>query len=225
MIDQASALRSLDHSAADPMHAGASAADALVLDFANSETGHTRPSKPALDALGDAFAMLAWLRHHGALDEMRFRVLTGVAAADPQAAAAFEGAARRLRAAIAGVLRAVVDEAPPAQSDLASLGAAADAARAAESLAWDPQAGRAVRRPAASDDLASALWPVARAAEALVSAERLARVKRCASSTCDWFFLDTSKNRSRRWCRMEVCGNREKGRRRTGRARGQAPAQ
>ncbi|WP_349368092.1 CGNR zinc finger domain-containing protein [Salinarimonas sp.] len=225
MNDDAQAPRSLDHPAGDPMHVGASAADALVLDFANSETGHTRPGRPARDALGDAFATLAWLRDHGALEDARFRALTGVAAADPGAADVFETRTRRLRAAIVGVLRAAVDETAPAEADLAALGAAADAARAAEVLAWDPQAGRAVRRPAVSDDLAAALWPVARAAEGLVSAERLVRVKRCASSTCDWFFLDTSKNRSRRWCRMEVCGNREKGRRRMGRARAQIATQ
>lgn len=209
----------LDRPAADPMHVGASAADALVLDFANSATGHVVSVARAQDALGDAFATLAWLRDHGALDAARFRALTGRAAADPSAAVAFEAEVRRLRAAIAGVLRAASEDAPPAQADLAALGHAADAARAAEILAWDPRTGRAVRRPGVCDDLASALWPVARAAEALVTAERLDRVKRCASSTCDWFFLDTSKNRSRRWCRMEVCGNREKGRRRLGRTR------
>lgn len=35
-----------------------------------------------------------------------------------------------------------------------------------------------------------------------------ARVKVCP--TCRWLFLDRSKNRSRRWCDMKVCGNRAK---------------
>ena len=30
---------------------------------------------------------------------------------------------------------------------------------------------------------------------------------------CSWLFLDMSKNRSRRWCDMKVCGNRAKARR------------
>ncbi|GII55132.1 hypothetical protein Pth03_35210 [Planotetraspora thailandica] len=36
------------------------------------------------------------------------------------------------------------------------------------------------------------------------------RLKVCAESTCQWAFIDTSKNRSRAWCSMRVCGNRNK---------------
>ena len=37
-----------------------------------------------------------------------------------------------------------------------------------------------------------------------------ARLKVCASPDCQWAFYDTSKNHSRAWCDMQVCGNREK---------------
>ncbi|MFT2015133.1 CGNR zinc finger domain-containing protein [Streptomyces sp. 796.1] len=40
-----------------------------------------------------------------------------------------------------------------------------------------------------------------------------ARLKRCAEHGCAWVFWDVSKNRSRRWCSMRVCGNRNKARR------------
>ncbi|MEV6160747.1 CGNR zinc finger domain-containing protein [Streptomyces sp. NPDC052052] len=40
-----------------------------------------------------------------------------------------------------------------------------------------------------------------------------ARLKRCSEHACAWVFWDTSKNRSRRWCSMRVCGNRAKARR------------
>jgi predicted RNA-binding Zn ribbon-like protein len=36
------------------------------------------------------------------------------------------------------------------------------------------------------------------------------RLKACPWDTCRWAFYDRSKNRSGRWCRMEVCGNRAK---------------
>lgn len=39
-----------------------------------------------------------------------------------------------------------------------------------------------------------------------------ARLKVCADPTCRWAFLDTSRNRSRRWCDMADCGNRAKNR-------------
>ncbi|MFC4059356.1 CGNR zinc finger domain-containing protein [Planomonospora corallina] len=36
------------------------------------------------------------------------------------------------------------------------------------------------------------------------------RMKVCTESTCQWAFVDSSKNRSRSWCSMKVCGNRTK---------------
>jgi predicted RNA-binding Zn ribbon-like protein len=36
------------------------------------------------------------------------------------------------------------------------------------------------------------------------------RLKTCARDTCRWVFYDHSRNRSGRWCSMQVCGNREK---------------
>ncbi len=40
----------------------------------------------------------------------------------------------------------------------------------------------------------------------------LSYVKRCGNDECIRYFLDTSKNHSRRWCSMEGCGNRMKAR-------------
>ncbi|MEU0564044.1 CGNR zinc finger domain-containing protein [Nonomuraea sp. NPDC005983] len=40
--------------------------------------------------------------------------------------------------------------------------------------------------------------------------ERPDRVRRCANPECVLWYLDVSKNGSRRWCSMDVCGNRAK---------------
>jgi predicted RNA-binding Zn ribbon-like protein len=65
-----------------------------------------------------------------------------------------------------------------------------------------------------SDSLTSApgamLWPIARAAAALLASSEAALVRACSSPACRWFFLDTSKNHQRRWCSMKLCGNRAK---------------
>ncbi|MEU0935278.1 CGNR zinc finger domain-containing protein [Embleya sp. NPDC005971] len=47
----------------------------------------------------------------------------------------------------------------------------------------------------------------------LVGSGESTRLKRCAEHGCAWVFWDVSKNRSRRWCSMRVCGNRTKARR------------
>nr|WP_316653470.1 CGNR zinc finger domain-containing protein [uncultured Gellertiella sp.] len=64
-----------------------------------------------------------------------------------------------------------------------------------------------LRRPARPGDLMAA---TARSALGLISAEQRARMKICGN--CGWLFLDRSKNRSRMWCDMAVCGNRIKAR-------------
>jgi predicted RNA-binding Zn ribbon-like protein len=38
------------------------------------------------------------------------------------------------------------------------------------------------------------------------------RLKACRSESCRWAFIDNARNRSRQWCDMAVCGNREKAR-------------
>ena len=38
------------------------------------------------------------------------------------------------------------------------------------------------------------------------------RIRRCESERCALVYFDTTKNRSRRWCDMAVCGNRAKAR-------------
>jgi predicted RNA-binding Zn ribbon-like protein len=38
------------------------------------------------------------------------------------------------------------------------------------------------------------------------------RLKICSNDACHWAFYDRSRNRSGKWCTMEVCGNRMKAR-------------
>jgi predicted RNA-binding Zn ribbon-like protein len=54
------------------------------------------------------------------------------------------------------------------------------------------------------------LWPIVRSAAELLASDNLPFVRACSSNTCQWFFLDTSKNHRRRWCSMKLCGNRAK---------------
>ncbi len=62
------------------------------------------------------------------------------------------------------------------------------------------------------EDPAGPLWVLAEAAADLLISPEAKRVSQCSSQTCRWLFLDTSKNHSRRWCDMKLCGNRVKAR-------------
>lgn len=58
--------------------------------------------------------------------------------------------------------------------------------------------------------MTDALGVVAADAIAIISGERDGRLALCASPTCQAAFFDTSRSRTRRWCDMNTCGNREK---------------
>jgi predicted RNA-binding Zn ribbon-like protein len=38
------------------------------------------------------------------------------------------------------------------------------------------------------------------------------RLKACREHACEWAFFDQTRNHSRAWCDMQVCGNRAKAR-------------
>jgi predicted RNA-binding Zn ribbon-like protein len=57
------------------------------------------------------------------------------------------------------------------------------------------------------------LWALSRVASRLLLSENMEKVRACADPECRWLFLDTSKNHTRRWCDMKICGNRMKARR------------
>ncbi|HYO32517.1 MAG TPA: CGNR zinc finger domain-containing protein, partial [Nocardioidaceae bacterium] len=42
----------------------------------------------------------------------------------------------------------------------------------------------------------------------LCSGDDVSSLRRCDDSDCGWYFLDTSRNHSRRWCDSGDCGNR-----------------
>lgn len=55
------------------------------------------------------------------------------------------------------------------------------------------------------------LAATALSAIALLTPDQHRRIRSC--DNCGWLYLDRSKNRSRRWCDMSVCGNRSKAKR------------
>lgn len=55
-----------------------------------------------------------------------------------------------------------------------------------------------------------ALGVIAADAISVISGERDGRLALCASPTCRAAFFDTSQSRTRKWCDMNTCGNRQK---------------
>jgi predicted RNA-binding Zn ribbon-like protein len=183
---------------------------APCLDFANTSSGRGTPLR--LEHLRSFDLLLAWSEHAGTVSRARRRRLSRLAAAQPRAAARVLRRALALREAIHATGAALAHAVPPPAPALALLNGELAAAMAQARLrqasggfAWDWATA-----PAA---LEGVLWPLARSAADLLVAPLHARIKQCPGHGCGWIFLDMTKNRSRRWCEMEVCGTRNKIRR------------
>jgi predicted RNA-binding Zn ribbon-like protein len=72
-----------------------------------------------------------------------------------------------------------------------------------------PEGNRQWRLSSASS-VEDALSVIAADAISIIAGERDGRLALCASPTCQAAFFDTSQSRSRRWCDMNTCGNRQK---------------
>ncbi|HJV91170.1 MAG TPA: ABATE domain-containing protein [Holophagaceae bacterium] len=191
----------------------------LSLDFANTWGDRGRPET---DDLGSYPRLLAFARQTDLVAADVAEALATQALADPAAAEAALQAARTLREALYGLFsaRAHGRAVPPA--DLSTLNRTLREALPHLCLAFD--AGPPAWRWREMDrHLTAPLWPIARAAADLLTAENSAPVRECGGSQCTWLFLDLSRSRSRRWCSMTSCGNREKARRHYHRVRKQKP--
>jgi len=120
-------------------------------------------------------------------------------------------AARELREALAATFYAHLDGQAPAAADLRALERHFHAAYQHLELRW--QSGGMSWQWGQGGQVQLPLWVLARAASELVLSGAWERVRACGAQTCRWLFLDTSKNHTRRWCNMKVCGNRMKARR------------
>ena len=198
-------------------HAVALIAGDLALNFANSESG--RGSASHQDHLQTSVDVVDWLEHAAKLAPAEAIELRDRVAADSAFGDALLGEARRLRDDVHAVAAAIAHRADPPQravDDLAGLHAHWLAAAQLR-----PVGGRrGWRWRLAAAPLAAALGPIALAAVTLVTERDPHRVKECAGVACGWLFYDETKNNRRRWCEMEVCGNRAKQRRRAAREHG-----
>ena len=119
---------------------------------------------------------------------------------------------RALREAAAELFYAVIDERTPSPSTVRQLQECFAAARPHEQLNWTGhKLGWSL--PHLSAEPALPLWLLSLSTNALVTSDQMYLLRQCGSEECRWLFLDTSKNHTRRWCNMKICGNRMKARR------------
>jgi predicted RNA-binding Zn ribbon-like protein len=192
-------------------------ADDLALDFANTESGRGFPSHE--NHFHEAGHVVAWLKHAKALANEDADWLGQCVSKRADVAADLLVTAIELREAIHAIGAALGRHARPPETRLASLSALHARCVAKAELKPDALACRwlwSVR----SSPVEAALGPIALAAVRLFTDGDFHRIRECGGHACGWLFYDRSKNNRRRWCEMEVCGNRAKQRRLAARRRG-----
>jgi predicted RNA-binding Zn ribbon-like protein len=182
----------------------------LCLDFIN--TLDDRFSNEPKELLAAYIDLARFGEDTRILSDLQVDRLFSSSQQNPEAAERTRASAIRMREAMHEVFWAIVQRKPVPKAALMVLnGYIQEAARHIELV---PGKGRMEWRfdPSPSN-FDAPLWPVARSAAELLGSDQLQFVRACASKTCEWLFLDESKNHRRRWCDMTKCGNRAKAKR------------
>lgn len=192
----------------------------LCLEFCNTASLHEGAGDVG-DRLATYADLVTWSRRVGTLDAEGAAGLLAAARRRPREAERVLVEAVALRESIFRLMRAAETGAPLPAGDLERLNGWASRALSRRVLVAAEGGGVEWRWPAPGDAVEAPLWPVAESAASLLCSEELGRVKSCGAADCQWLFLDTSRNRSRRWCDMSECGNRVKARRHYARRKGE----
>ena len=194
----------------------------LATDFVNTLDWRLRPApRESLKTYPD---LVHWAWSAGVLAGADAEALLSWAKAHPRKAAQALAGTVELREAIAALFAAIRDGAPLPLPALSTLDAATRAGSADRSLKAAGRFAEWARREGDPPPLRPA-WAVAEDAARILTSSERDRLCQCGDAECGWFFLDTSRNRTRRWCSMESCGNRNKARSfyRRARRRGKGP--
>lgn len=162
----------------------------LLVEFVN-----TRDIEEETDSIADARGLQLWIRE---------RTGEYVDAPDEEALDRLLALRESLRA----LLRANNGEEIEA-GELTPLEEAAERSRFRTTFS----AGGCLDIAPARSDLSGFEARLLLAIERLQSQGAWLRLKACTDDECQWAFYDATRNHSRTWCSMDVCGNREKTRR------------
>lgn len=178
------------------------------------------------DVLDAPVRVIAWARKRRLLSSSEARRLRAAARDDARRLRGALADVRELRGLLHRMFDRVADGELPDGSDLRALEDYLAASAQKLALGTDADGGVSwqwtdrdvpltdMPPDGLGDALAARLvGAVARSAADLLTSGELERVKVCDAHDCGWFFVDLSRNRSRRWCDMAGCGNRDKARR------------
>ena len=182
----------------------------LCLDFINTCGGRTSDGDLIEDRLTEFADLAAWANRAALESGPAAQRLVTEAAKDPAAATKIWERAVVLRGACYRITRGVIQHKPPAADDVAILNSEWTEALRHRSLTTGAPC---LQLKWTGDALDRTLWAVAESAVQLLASPGAERLRECGGVDCGWLFEDTSRNRSRQWCDMQMCGTLSKVRR------------
>ena len=180
----------------------------LSLDFVN--TVHDRHEEPLRDLLQNYMDLVTWVYFGGAISDSQKEKLLKLGLENQEEADQIYNDALQLREMFYDFILKLINQDKVSSANLQLINQWLSRAFSNLELVqlnshfvldWNTE----------NFELESVLWPIIRAFADLVTSEDINRIKQCGN--CGYLFVDSSKNKSRRWCSMEICGNRVKARR------------
>ena len=185
-------------------------ADSLGLDFLNSVA---TPVDHPVDWINDGDGLLAWLDQaqlvpRATLEAMRSRAMPGelnkIAAQARDLREWFRAFVRRHRGM--PLTAAMVDELDPL-NHLLERDEKYERVVASQDAEASHPALELLRRWRSPETL---LQPIGEVLAILLTQEEFSHVKACEGPACTLLFVDHTRGHTRRWCSMQICGNRAK---------------
>ena len=179
----------------------------LCLNFIN--TLDWRGIETPVEFINHYQDLAVWCRHVGICTPAETRQLTEMAGECQAEARQVCKRAVALRETIYRIFAAISTNKNPAHQDLAGFNRylsrsmkVSQIIKTRDGYSWDTS-GEKTR-------LDWVFNPIIRSAVDVLVSDDIKHIKTCADPACGWLFLDTSRNKRRRWCDMQDCGNRAK---------------
>lgn len=177
----------------------------LCLDFINTQVGMNEEPVDFLSGFPD---LVSWLQQAGVLDNAQAKAALTSWGQRPEAKQLLDQA-RILRNVLRDMAQRLAAGKSIGQGILDEINRVLAQEIGYNQLARIP-GGYEFHFHPARREAAHLLTPIAKSAAELLRDSEPLRIRKCGNPVCSLYYYDTSKNHTRRWCSMALCGNRMK---------------